>query len=178
MGAAAHEDQPAESPVDFAAFYDRSFGEVYRYLCRAVLGNRALAEDLTQETFASIVAAVTAGRAELHSMPWVIGVARHKLIDHFRNCESEKRRLALAWSGGYGRADEHPDDLDGEDPARVVELLRELSPTHRLVLVLKYLDDLSVEEIARTIERSVHATESLLVRARRALASSHRENST
>ncbi len=178
MGAAAHGDQAEESPVDFAAFYDRSFGEVYRYLCRAVLGNRALAEDLTQETFASIVAAVTAGRAELRSMPWVIGVARHKLIDHFRNCESEKRRLALAWSGGYGPADEQADDLDGEDPARVVELLRELSPSHRLVLVLRYLDDLSIDEIARSIDRSVHATESLLVRARRALATSHQEHST
>jgi RNA polymerase sigma-70 factor, ECF subfamily len=178
MEAVAHGDKPEESPVNVAAFYDRSVGEVYRYLSRAVLGNRALAEDLTQETFTSIVAAVTAGRAELHSMPWVIGVARHKLIDHYRKCESEKRRLALAWSGGYGGADEQVNDLDGEDPARVAEMLRELSPTHRLVLVLRYLDDLSIEEIANSIGRSVHATESLLVRARRALASSHQESGT
>jgi RNA polymerase sigma-70 factor (ECF subfamily) len=178
MEAAAHGNQREASLADVAAFYDRSFGEVYRYLSRAVLGNRPLAEDLTQETFASIVAAVTAGRAELQSIPWVIGVARHKLIDHYRNCESERRRLALAWSGGYGHSDEQLDDLDGQDPARVVEMLRELSPTHRLVLILRYLDDLSVEEIARSIDRSVRATESLLVRARRALASSHRESET
>jgi DNA-directed RNA polymerase specialized sigma24 family protein len=41
--------------------------------------------------------------------------------------------------------------------------------------VLKYLDELSVDEIATEIDRSVHATESLLARARLALARSHRE---
>jgi DNA-directed RNA polymerase specialized sigma24 family protein len=37
------------------------------------------------------------------------------------------------------------------------------------VLVLKYLDDLTVEQIASVLDRSVHAIESLLARARRAL---------
>ena len=159
-----------------AQFYDRAFGEVYRYLCRAVLGNRALAEDLTQETFASVVAAARAGHAELESMPWVIGVARHKLIDHYRRSESEQRRMALVWAGGLGMDDKQDDDLDREDPQRVIELLRELSPSHRLVLALRYVDELTVEEIANLLGRSVHATESLLVRARRALASSHRKS--
>ena len=90
------------SPDACAQFYDRAFGEVYRYLCRAVLGNRALAEDLTQETFTSVVAGCVAGRAELESMPWVIGIARHKLIDHYRRTESEQRRMALVWAGGHG----------------------------------------------------------------------------
>jgi RNA polymerase sigma-70 factor (ECF subfamily) len=54
--------------------------------------------------------------------------------------------------------------------------LRELSSAHRLVLALRYVDDLSVDEIATAMGRSVHATESLLVRARRALASSQRKS--
>lgn len=162
------------SPDACAQFYDRAFGEVYRYLCRAVLGNRALAEDLTQDTFASVVAAVRSGHAELESMPWVIGVARHKLIDHYRRTGSEQRRMALVWAGGHGTDETEDDDLDREDPQRVIDLLRELSPSHRLVLALRYVDELTVEEIAKLVGRSVHATESLLVRARRALASSHR----
>jgi RNA polymerase sigma-70 factor (ECF subfamily) len=171
---APREDRQEVSSDALAAFYNRSFGEVYRYLFRAVLGNKALAEDLTQETFASIVIAITAGRAELQSMPWVIGVARHKLIDHYRRSAGEQRRMALVWTG-LGTADVECTDLDDEDPARVVELLRELSPIHRLVLVLRYLDELTVEEVAASIDRSVHATESLLVRARRSLMRSHKE---
>jgi RNA polymerase sigma-70 factor, ECF subfamily len=80
------------------------------------------------------------------------------------------------WVGGDGAADQQLDELDGAAPGRVAELLRELSSAHRLVLALRYVDDLSVEEIARAMGRSVHATESLLVRARRALASSQRKS--
>jgi RNA polymerase sigma-70 factor (ECF subfamily) len=174
MGASAAPGEPANWSLDACAqFYDQAFDEVYRYLCRAVLGNRALAEDLTQETFTAVVASVRAGHAELQSMPWVIGIARHKLIDHYRRSESEQRRMALVWTGGDGAGDQQLDDLDSADPGRVAELLRELSSTHRLVLALRYVDDLPVGEIATAIGRSVHATESLLVRARRALASSH-----
>ena len=160
------------SPDACTEFYDRAFGEVYRYLCRAVLGDRALAEDLAQETFASVVAAERAGHAQLQSMSWVIGVARHKLVDHYRRTASENRRLALVWAAGHRTDDDQLDDLDRESPQRVVELLRGLSSAHRLVLALRYVDELTVEEIANLLGRSVRATESLIARARRALTSS------
>ena len=163
-------------PDPFAALYDRAFGDVYRYLSHAVLGNRPLAEDLTQETFAAVATAINAGRPEAQSMPWVMGVARHKLIDHYRRCEGQRRQLTLAWVNGFGHEDGQVDDLGGAEPGRIVELLGELSPIHRLVLALRYLDDLTVDEIATAIGRSVHATESLLIRARRALTRSVQEN--
>lgn len=166
------------APESFAAFYQRTFRDVYRYLSRAVLGNRALAEDLTQETFASVVVAMRHGRAQLQSMPWLMGIARHKLIDHYRRAECEHRRLAVVWGTGLGLTTEQLGDLDREDPPRLVDLLRKLSPEHRLVLVLRYLDDLSVKDVACSLGRSVRATESLLVRARRELARSHQGSET
>lgn len=174
MNAAAARRE-TDSSDEFVVFYDKTFAEVYRYLSAAVFGDQALAEDLTQETFASVVSVVREGRAGSLTMPWLIGVARHKLIDHYRSTSREQRRLALAWSGGIGHEDDRLEELEHVDPAHVVALLRDLSPSHRLVLVLKYLDDLSVDEIATEIDRSVHATESLLARARQALARSLRE---
>jgi len=44
----------------------------------------------------------------------------------------------------------------------------ELGPTYQAVLTLRYLDDLPVAEVARTLGRSLHATESLLSRAKAA----------
>ena len=172
---AAGAHRQAVSPDSFAAFYDKSFAEVYRYLSAAVFGDRALAEDLTQETFASLITAVRDGRAETQSMPWLMGVARHKLIDHYRSSAREQRRAELAWSEGADHEDGQLCELENVDPALVVELLKGLSPPHRLVLVLKYLDELSVEQIAAEMGRSEHATESLLARARHALARSYRE---
>ena len=65
-----------------------------------MFGDRALAEDLTQETFASVVIAIRDGRAGSLTMPWLIGVARHKLIDHYRSTSREQRRLALRGQEG------------------------------------------------------------------------------
>jgi RNA polymerase sigma-70 factor (ECF subfamily) len=45
------------------------------------------------------------------------------------------------------------------------------------VLSLRYLDDLTVPEVADALGRSVHATESLLARARRAFRMSYLEQS-
>ena len=161
-------------PAAFAEFYDQAAGEVFRYLARALLGDRAAAEDLTQETFAAVVIAARAGRPEALTMPWVTGVARHKLVDHYRRAARDERSLALAWSRSSDSIEFEV--LDGADPRRVLEMMCHLSPEHRLVLILKYVDNLSVREIATTLNRSLHATNSLLSRARRALATSVAED--
>ena len=170
MGAASvHSDSATMTPDVFAEFYRRTFREVYRYVYRAVLGDRLLAEDLTQETFASVVRAVRDGRAEVNSIPWMIGVARHKVIDHYRKAESEQRRIEQVWVSAANVGDADVEDLDRDDPGGLLEILRDVSPAHRVVLVLRFVDDLTVGEIARLMGRSIHATESLLVRARREL---------
>lgn len=163
-------------PAAFPDFYDQAAREVFRYLARALLGDRAAAEDLTQETFAAVVIAARMGRPEALTMPWVIGVARHKLVDHYRRTARDERSLALAWAQSSEMVElEH---LDGADPARVLEMMCNLSPEHRLVLILKYVDELSAQEIATTLNRSLHATNSLLSRARRALATSVTERTS
>lgn len=175
QAAAPLEGNPSHSPETFAAFYDATFDAVYRYLSRAVFGDRALAEDLTQETFTSVVHAIRTGSPGAQTLPWVIGVARHKLVDHYRNTAREGRRLSLAWSSGIGYDGEQLDLLGNVDSSDLLDLLRKLSPIHRLVLVLRYLDELSVDSVANEIGRSVHATESLLARARHALTRTYRE---
>jgi RNA polymerase sigma-70 factor (ECF subfamily) len=47
-------------------------------------------------------------------------------------------------------------------------VLARLGGHHRAALTLRYLDGLPVTEVARHLDRSVHATEALLVRARTA----------
>jgi RNA polymerase sigma-70 factor (ECF subfamily) len=175
MEAASGAEYQAITPDAFAAFYDGAFPDVYRYLARAVFGDRAVAEDLAQETFTSVVATIRAGGRVSLTMPWIMGVARHKLVDHYRSTAREQRRLALAWSSGVGRDDEQVDDLFDVDPGRLNVLMRDLSADHRMVLVLKYLDEMSVDQVAIEIGRSVHATESLLARARQALSRRHQE---
>ena len=112
---------PVLSPAAFAEFYDRATPEVFRYLARSVLGNRAIAEDLTQETFVAVVVAAKDGRPESLTMPWVMGVARHKLVDHYRRVARDERHLALAWADSADCVE--LDQFDSADPQRVLEML-------------------------------------------------------
>lgn len=152
--------------MSLVQFYDRSVREVYAYLYRGTAGNRRLTEDLTQETFLACVHAVKSGQGDATTMPWIIGVARHKLIDHYRRHSREERKLSLAWSAAEIAPSDVPFDIT---EAEALPALQQLSELHRLVLVLRYIDDLPVSEVARSIGRSVRATESLLVRARGSL---------
>ena len=146
--------------------YDSALPEVYGYLL-ARTGRRALAEDLTAETF---LAAVTACRREPPPEPstgWLVGIARHKLVDHWRAAEREERNLRAVASDADRDTGPPPDPWDELlDAALVREVLDDLAGQHRAALTLRYLDGLPVAEVAAALGRTLHATEALLVRAR------------
>jgi RNA polymerase sigma-70 factor, ECF subfamily len=168
VGIGPHDTDSAE-PV--AAIYPVALPQVYGYLLPRC-GSVVVAEDLTAETFTAAVAATRRHPPPHVTVAWLIGIARHKLVDHWRRVEREQRGLAAV-------EQEHP---AGEDPwsavldaqAAHVALLR-LSLPQRMALTLRYLDGLPVPEVARHLDRSVHATETLLVRARAALRRVYRE---
>lgn len=149
------------------SLYDEALPQVYGYLVTRC-GQRALAEDLTAETFLAAVDAEHAGRGPV-SVAWLIGTARHKLVDHWRRREREERGLRLLEGGA---ASEDPWDAR-IDRLRAEQVLTGLSAAHRAALTLRYLDDLPVPEVAALLGRTVHATEALLVRARSAFRRSY-----
>ena len=145
------------------AMYDRALPQVFGYL-RARSGTEAVAEDLTAETFLAAVQAVERDAVPQLTVAWLIGVARHKLVDHWRRQAREERSLRAL-------PDEQvePDQMEAHfERARTREVLSELGAHHRAALTLRYLDGLSVPEVAHHLDRTVHATEALLVRSRNA----------
>lgn len=145
----------------------RALVEAYRYL-RPRCGSTALAEDLTSEAVLAAVDRLAAGEIDRLTVPYVVGIARHKLVDHWRRTERDRRRLTLL----SGFAEEAWTDTVFE-PDRAAATLAELSPMHRAVLTLRYLDDLRVSDVALHIGRSVEATETLLMRAKRAFRNAY-----
>ncbi len=130
----------------------------------------AAAEDITSEVFLA-----AAERPPPHlSVAWLIAVARHKLVDQWRREERDRRRLQALASEAV--VDDDPWDAH-LDRGRAHEVLADLGGHHRAALTLRYLDGLSVPETAAVLDRTVHATEALLVRARRAFRASYEEGS-
>ena len=160
-------EQPAAA--DLLALYDEALPQVYGYLLSRC-GQRALAEDLTAETFLAAVDTVRHDRPV--SIAWLVGVARHKLVDHWRRQAREERGLSAVGGAVGGQAETDP--WDGVlDAVTAREVLGRLGPHHRLALTLRYLDGLPVPEVARLLDRTLHATEALLVRARAAFRSAY-----
>jgi RNA polymerase sigma-70 factor (ECF subfamily) len=159
------------STIDHGAtlleIYDDAVGQVYSYLL-ARCASRALAEDLTADTFLAAVGQIRRGAVQAVTIAWLIGIARHKLIDEWRRAARRPQSEHLD--------DERTDDrlVDGTDEWDVVidqhlvgRAMAELGPHHRSALTLRYFDGLAVPDVADQLGRTVEATETLLVRARR-----------
>ena len=163
-----------DAPGALLALYDRALPFVYGYFVRRC-PDRGTAEDLTSETF--LAAMDTARRPDppVISVPWLIGVARHKLADYYRR-HAHSFTVPVAEPPETG---EPFDTWDAELDRIVAETtLARLSQPHRAVLTLRYMDDCSVPECAELIGRTLHATEALLVRARRAFKNEYPEGGT
>lgn len=145
---------------EIISYLDAALPEVYGYLLHRVR-DKATAEDLTSEAMLSALQSLRVRQPDLLGVGWVIGIARHKLVDHWRREERRRRSLALLPT----EPEAAPADAE-VDIGFAHDVLALLSPAHRMVLTLRHVDGLSVPEVAAVIDRSVHATETLLVRAR------------
>jgi len=146
------------------ALYDTGMPYVYGYLL-ARCGQASLAEELTADTVLAAIDAVQRRQSPLVSTAWLVGIARHKLVDHWRR-EARQERYLRAVASTMPVA-EDPWDVHLE-ALRARSALQRLAPQYRGVLTLRYLDDLPVSDVAALLNRTVHATEAMLVRARAA----------
>jgi RNA polymerase sigma-70 factor, ECF subfamily len=155
--------------------YRRYLPTVWRYVYLQVGGDKHLAEDVVSETILALVRQISSlalGDGNLSG--WLIAVARNKLGDHRRNV-ARGSLAAKAVSGGKspvaaGVAPEASLEA-AETRQQVLAVLDRLPGEERLVLEWKYVEDLSVGEIAGRLGRTEKAVESVLYRARRSFRS-------
>lgn len=141
---------------------------VYGYVFARVGGDEQAAADVVQDTFLEAMRGAAGFRGESALTTWLCTIASRRLARHYeaeRRQQEARRRLEAVpdlADGGAGT-----DELIERD--RVVRALGRLSPDHRRVLVMKYLDGRAVAEIASEIGRTRVQVQSLLQRARDAL---------
>jgi RNA polymerase sigma-70 factor, ECF subfamily len=154
-----------EDDVAFRTWYERNAPRVYAYLLSRC-GSQPIAEELLQATFVEVVRrpATFDGRGD--AVPWLIGIARHQLARHYRKRTGEERW----WGSGNVREIE---PATGRDEFHAAQLgadirvaLQSLPVSQQAALIFRFLDGLSVRDVAAHLGRSEHATESLIRRAR------------
>jgi RNA polymerase sigma-70 factor, ECF subfamily len=169
--------------VDVSAWLDEALPRIYGYFIPRVGGRVAVAEDLTQETMLAAVRTDRGPESVEAVMPWLYGIARHKLMDHYRRQERDRRVLGQQVpeedvpDGDYALPDIDLESLPVRDAViatldaltpRHRAALDALTPRHRAALVLRYLDGCDVPFVAASLGITVDAAESVLVRARAA----------
>ncbi|MEM7287138.1 MAG: RNA polymerase sigma factor [Actinomycetota bacterium] len=159
----------AQSRAELEELYEREVATVHGFLL-ARCGNATLAEDLTTEVFINAATRFAQGRSAEVSTGWLITVARRRLVDHWRRSDTQRRGIEVL---KRERAPLGETDEDG----RVLAALDSLAPRQRAALVLRYLDDHSVSEVADALGVDYRAAESLLARGRRAFERAYEEQS-
>lgn len=165
---------PREVERDLAASFDRLVAERYRDVARLVrrlTGWQADADDLVQEVFVSAWRAWPSFRQDSKAETWLTRIA----INH---CRSHRRRQWLRagiwrklgqvtqfWEQGEPDANL----ARQEESQRLQAAVAAMSQSDREVIVLRYMEEQSVEEIAATLEITRGAVEVRLSRARQKL---------
>jgi RNA polymerase sigma-70 factor (ECF subfamily) len=146
-------------------------------LCYRMLGDAAEAEDAAQETFIRAYTRLSSYDPNRKFSSWVLAIASHYCIDRLR-----QRRLGLvSWDdlppcNWLSDTQLKPEEalLEREVQRQVRELLNDLPPDYKAVVILRYWQELSYEEIAKALHTTVPAIKSRLFRARQIMVNQAR----
>jgi RNA polymerase sigma-70 factor (ECF subfamily) len=164
---AAHASEDFEA---FAELYRRHHCPVFRFI-RSHVRNEAIAEDVTAQVFFKALRSARTYRGEGSYQAWLFRIARNSVA-------TWRRRDGAAVVVGSIPDEEDPAPspasqvIDQESRHLVWGTVAELPVAQREVVTLRYLMDLSIEEIARATRRTRGAVRILLHRARARLRKS------
>jgi RNA polymerase sigma factor (sigma-70 family) len=156
----------------FEVLFDRHRVRLLGF-CRGMLGDVDEAEDVMQEVFAAAHVAMLADQRDLAVRPWLYRIARNRCLNHLRGVRALSSDKLDGHPHGNGASTQ--DRAETRDELRaLLESVKDLPETQRGALLLRELDDLSYDEIARAMGTTMPAVKSLLVRARVTLAEASR----
>lgn len=167
-----------QDPDAYGQFYDAYVSRIYRFIFFKV-SSVSDAQDLTSEVFLKLWQYVREGREVKNLNAFAYMVARNAVIDFYRQRQRQSdNELAIDESSVSQLVDEHANLLaqhaHRSDMDQLIGGLKHLKEEYREVLVLRFLDDLSISEIATILNKSNGSVRVLIHRALQALRDSVR----
>jgi len=161
----------------FRSLFDLYFPRLYRYARARLAGEREDVRDVVQQTFCRAIEKLGTYRGEAALFTWFCQICNRLILDRQRARGIEARRLvhfedspqvqAVLDALTSGAADRPEFEAWRGDVGRLVQAtLDRLPERHAKVLEWKYVEELSVEDIARRLAVAPKAAESVLTRAR------------
>jgi RNA polymerase sigma-70 factor (ECF subfamily) len=149
----------------FEVLFERYNGRMLYYL-RRMLGTSGLAEDVLQSVWLKVIRKIGMLEEPRALRTWLYRIAHNEAVQQLRK---SGREIALEEMEETLEAAPEEEDSGPLDTARVHMALDEISPAHRAVLTLRFMNDLSYADIAEVVGCSVGTIRSRIHYAKRAL---------
>ncbi len=161
-------------PVAFAEVYRRYNTRIHGF-CLARLGDREAAADVTQEVF---IRALRSESTDIENpAAWLYAIARNAVVDAqraaMRRPVPSEIDEGAATVNGLALAGTHEVVESGQDVDSVLLAMRAIAPRYRTTIIMRDIKGLSSADAADALRTSTGALDTLLHRARRALAKEH-----
>ncbi len=161
----------------FRELFDNFFPKLYRFALARLNGNQDEAREVVQRTFCKAFERLDTYRGEASLYGWMCQICRNNIVDLGRQRQREFQKVTLLEEDGTiqsiletlaAPAAEEPENQAWRmDVMRLIQATMDCLPGHYGdVLEWKYVDGLSVKEIAERLAVGPKAAESLLTRAR------------
>ena len=157
-------DKPAISEL-----YRRHVDVVYRYVWARVR-DAAVAEDLTAQVFLKVLEGLsTYEPCEKPFAAWLYRIAYARVVDHWRQ---QERRFEVPFEDAPPVEESRPEDLmNAEDEwRRAVDLLAQLTDDQQDVMILRFIGEMNLADVADTLGKTLGATKAIQHRALASLA--------
>ncbi|MBN2879483.1 MAG: RNA polymerase sigma factor [Clostridia bacterium] len=153
----------------FTNLYNQDFDYVYSYIYARTAGNSQLTEDIVQETFAAAWLSINTFRQRSSSRTWFCAIAKNKLNEHYRKVMRKGKHELQADDeliDFAGDVDIEKVIIDSEARHKILDVMKAINPIYRYVLIMKYMEDMRIKEIARISGKTPKAVDSILQRAK------------
>ena len=138
----------------FGSLYDRYQSAIYRFIVIKV-GSREEAEDITHHVFLSAWQKVGTYKHRGHPFSsWLYQIARNMVIDHYRSQKDDVSLDKLDPDSSIIPAVAQSDLFTKMQLEKVHGAIKELKPDYQDVIILRFVEDLSLKETAAILKKS------------------------
>uniref|UniRef100_UPI0040572A2A RNA polymerase sigma factor n=1 Tax=Acetatifactor sp. TaxID=1872090 RepID=UPI0040572A2A len=153
-------------PADDSEIILHTYGNMLFRLCLITLGNANDAEDAVQETLIKYLQKAPRFENEAHKKAWLLTVAINQCKDILR---FKKRHPVID-------IDEINEFINEKSDSGILDALMTLPDKYRMVLVLYYVEEYSIESIAKMVGRTTSAVKMRLQKGRKLLSEAYRSD--
>jgi RNA polymerase sigma-70 factor, ECF subfamily len=136
-----------------------------RYFIARLVGSPDLADELAQETWLAVLSKIHTLRNAGTFSVWLYRIARNKVYQELR-----RRKVTIELDEGLTAPDDTVDEIGSfEDAAKLHRCLEKLKPLQKEVLLLRFLEEMSYEQMADVLDCNIGTVRSRIFHAKLAL---------